>query len=99
MVELSDHDLRNLAIAAVHDLAGENVAMDVEIVQDYFYTDYPSCFFSIRIADNLVSDLTPGMFWIKLLDRLHARLLAAGDTRYPHFGVFGFYPVSQLERA
>jgi hypothetical protein len=99
MSELSDDDLRTLAIDAVHDVAGNNITFDIEIANDRMSTDYPSCFFSIRIGDDYVPSGSAGLFWIKILDALHERLTAAGDPRYPHFGRFGFYPLFQLERA
>jgi hypothetical protein len=99
MSELSDDELRNLAIKAVQDLVGTHVAIDVQIANDRLLPEYPACFFSIRISDEFIPDMSESLFWIKMLDMLHARLEAAGDSRYPHFGRFGFYPVAQLERA
>jgi hypothetical protein len=99
MSELSDDELRKLAIKAVQDLVGAHVAIDVQIADDRLLPDYPACFLSIRISDEFIPEIPESLFWIKMLDTLHARLEAAGDSRYPHFGRFGFYPVSQLERA
>jgi hypothetical protein len=99
MSELSDDELRHLATKAVRDLVGPHVAIDVQVAKDRLLPDYPACFVSIRISDEFVPDGSESLFWIKMLDTLHARLEAAGDSRYPHFGRFGFYPVSQLERA
>jgi hypothetical protein len=99
MTELSYEALRELATKAVHDLVGPEVAMHVDVDYDPDPTDHSSCYFIVRLSDEVATALPRGMFRINLLDRLHARLIEAGDTRYPYLKVFGFYPLSQLTRA
>jgi len=99
MPELSYEALRELAIKAVHDLVGPDVALAVDVDYDPDPTDHSSCYFIVRLSDEVANALPRGKFRIKLLDRLHERLIAAGDQRYPYLRVFGFYPVSELSRA
>ncbi len=76
-------DVETLARQAAQDLAGPGSLVEVSVSAGEDWTNQPAYFFTFDIQTGPAFSFPPGLFEIRLIQKLLDSLLAHGDAHYP----------------